>query len=307
MKKILSILFVLMAFGSFSQNQFHIGQYAVHQPFLNPASIGSMNEINMALLYKTQWVRFEGAPKMGGFNFNMPLGKSQKSYMGLNFINDRIGLTSSNEISATYAYKLKTGEKSRLIFGLSASLNLIKADLADAFIIDAGDPIYSQNSPTFALPNFKFGSYFYKNSFYIGFVVPNILENKVIDDNGPAGEFSFNPKNIHYYLHGGYKWRVKGKHDVIFSTLIKEVSGAPLQVDINLNTMFKERFGLGISYRSSKELMLSMGIYLAPQLLLSYGYEYGFSNLNKFNVGSHEVLMVYRFNSTNATIAFPRL
>lgn len=307
MKKTLFTLFIATCLGGFSQNQFHIGQYAVHQPFLNPASIGSMNEINMALLYKAQWVRFEGAPQMGGFNFNMPLGKTQTNYLGLTFVNDRVGINSSNEISGTYAYKIKTGDKSRLIFGVSASLNLVKADLAEAEIIDIGDPIYSSNSPTFALPNFKFGSYFYKNSFYVGFVIPNILENKIIDDNGPSGDFSFNPKNIHYYLHGGYKWRVKGKHDVIFSTLIKEVSGAPLQFDLNLNTMFKERFGLGVSYRSSKEMMLSMAIYLAPQWLLSYGYEYGFSELNKFNLGTHEILMVYRFNSTNATIAFPRL
>ncbi|MEX1001140.1 MAG: PorP/SprF family type IX secretion system membrane protein [Crocinitomicaceae bacterium] len=309
MRKIFTLLaVVLFTFSAMSQNQFHIGQYAIHQPFINPASIGSFDEINMALVYKNQWVGFDGAPHLGGFNYNMPLGKKRKHFIGLNTIMDQIGINTSTEISATYAYKVKTGDKSRLIFGLSTSLNLIKADLAEISTIDANDPLYTSNSPTFALPNFKFGSYFFRENFYVGFVMPNILENKVIEYNGnPKGEARFNLKNIHLYLHGGYKWRIKDKHNVVFSSLIKEVSGSPLQIDFNINTMFKDRFGFGLSYRSSNELMANIQIYIVPELLLSYGYEYGFSALNNFYSGTHEVMMIYRINSSNPTIAFPRL
>ena len=187
-------------------------------------------------------------------------------------------------------------------------MNLIQADLLDITAIDANDPLYTANSPTFALPNFKFGSYFYRNNFYVGFVMPNILENRVVELNGiPDGEFGFNASNLHYYLHGGYRWRIKDKHNVIFSSLIKQVAGAPLQLDFNINTMFKDRFGLGISYRTSNELMANVQMYIVPQLLISYGYEYGFSALNDFYSGTHEVMMIYRINSTNPTIAFPRL
>lgn len=308
MKKLFVVCSVVLSvFQVQAQNQFHLGQYAIHQPFINPASIGSFNEINMALVYKNQWVGFEGAPQLGGFNYNMPLGKQQKNYIGLTGIMDKVGINSSTEISGSYAYKIKTGDNSRLIFGMSASLNLVKANLSEISTIDANDPLYSGNSPTFALPNFKFGSYFFRKNFYVGFVVPNILENKVIEYNGSTkGEFSFNPANMHYYLHGGYRWRIKDKHDVIFSSLIKEVSGAPVQVDFNINTMFKDRFGLGISYRTSKEVMANIQMYVAPAFLVSYAYEYGFSALNSFYSGTHEVMLVYRINSSNATIAFPR-
>ncbi len=308
MKRILIAFVALLSFQGFSQNQFHIGQYAIHQPFINPASIGTFDEINMALVYKNQWVGFEGAPHLGGFNYNMPVGKQHKNFIGVNAVMDKIGINTSTEISGSYAYKLRTGENSRLIFGLSASVNLVKADLATVTTIDINDPLYTNNSPTFALPNFKFGTYFYKKNFYAGFVIPNILENKVIENNGgPKGEFSFNAANMHYYLHAGYKWRIKDKHNLIFSTLLKEVSGSPLQIDFNLNTMFKDRFGLGLSYRTSNEVMANVQVYIVPQLLLSYGYEYGFSALNDFYSGTHEVMMVYRINSTNPTIAFPRL
>ena len=308
MKKLFVLFAVCVGVNGTAQNQFHIGQYAIHQPFLNPASMGTFDEINMALVYKNQWVGFDGAPHLGGFNYNMPVGKQHKNFIGLNAIMDQVGINTSTEISGSYAYKIKTGEKSRLIFGLSASLNLVKADLAEVSTIDLNDPLYTSNSPTFALPNFKFGSYFFRNNFYLGFVIPNILENKVIENNGgPKGDFSFNARNMHYYLHGGYRWRIKDKHNVIFSTLIKEVSGSPMQIDFNINTMFKDRFGIGLSYRSSNELMASVQMYIVPQLLLSYGYEYGFSALNDFYSGTHEVMMVYRINSSNPTIAFPRL
>jgi len=308
MKKSIGFLAVLFSLNVMAQNQFHIGQYAIHQPFINPASIGTFDEINMAIVYKNQWVKFEGAPHLGGFNYNMPVGKQHKNFIGLNAVMDKVGVNTSTEISGSYAYKITTGEQSRLIFGLSASLNLVQADLAEITAIDANDPLYTVNSPTFALPNFKFGSYFYRNNFYVGFVMPNILENRVVELNGvPEGDFGFNAKNLHYYLHGGYRWRIKDKHNVIFSTLMKQVSGAPFQVDFNINTMFKDRFGLGASYRSSNEIMANIQMYIVPQLLLSYGYEYGFSALNNFYSGTHEVMMVYRINSSNPTIAFPRL
>lgn len=308
MKIFYTLFFVLVGSTSFAQNQFHISQYAIHQPFINPASIGSFSEINMALIYKNQWTGFDGAPRLGGFNYNMPLGKEQKNFIGVNVIADQVGINTSTEISGSYAYKIKTGQNSRLIFGMSASLNLVRADLAEITAIDANDPLYTTNSPTFALPNFKFGSYFFRKNFYVGFVVPNILENKVIDADGiPEGDFSFNPENMHYYLHGGYRWRVKDKHDVIFSSLIKEVSGSPVQVDFNINTMFKDRFGVGLSYRTSNEVMANVQMYVIPQLLISYGFEYGFTALNSFYTGTHEIMMVYRVKSSNPTIAFPRL
>jgi type IX secretion system PorP/SprF family membrane protein len=309
MRYLIIILAVfLSSIKSIAQNQFHIGQYAIHQPFLNPASIGSMETINLAMLYKKQWVKFEGAPHLQGFNFNMPLTKAKKSFVGLNILNDKAGLNNSTEVSGTFAYKFKTSKKSRLIFGLTASLNLIKSDLSDASIIDVNDPLYTSNTPTFAVPNFKFGAYYYFKKFYLGFVAPNILENKVIQTDGvQGGSYGFNPKNMHYYIHSGYKFDLKNKNSIITSVLVKEVSGSPLQVDFNVHTMFKQRFGLGITARTSKDVMGTVSMYIIPELLLSYGYEHAFSALNQFNSGTHEILLIYKLNGGHQTIAFPRL
>jgi type IX secretion system PorP/SprF family membrane protein len=307
-KIIILILILVISVKGQAQNQFHIGQYAVYQPFVNPSAIATYEDITFALLYKKQWAGLTGAPNIQGFNFSMPLDVRKKHFIGANVLNDNIGINNSTNISGTYAYKVRTSVNSRLVLSASASLNLVRSQLSNINAIDANDPLYSVNSPVYPLPNFKFGSYFYVKKFYLGFVVPNILENKVIEKNGTtAGYFGFNSKNLHYYLHAGYKIDLKNGNTFVPSLLIKEVTGAPLQADLNLNFMFRHKFGLGCNLRSSKEAMLMLSMYLIPELLLSYGYEYGFSELNKFNSGTHEVLLVYKVRGKKDIIAFPRL
>ncbi len=304
-------LVVLMVIGGFSksvkaQNQFHMGQYMVHQPFLNPASMASFNHLNAALFYKNQWTGFEGAPTIQGLNVSAPIGK-KKSFIGLTLIHDKIGINDATEISGTYAYKLKTSLKSRLVFSLTASLNLIQSDLAELHIQDQNDPLFIANSPTFALPNFKFGSYFYKKKFYVGFAVPNILENKVVYSTGLEGEAGFNFDNLHYYLHSGYTWALSQKTDLNTSFLVKEVKGSPLQFDINAQAMFDKKFGIGVSYRSSQELLAMASFRLIPELLFSYGYEFNFAELGNYSSGTHEILLTYAFNPpSKPIIAIPR-
>ena len=308
MKKILfTFIFYNILFSGFGQNQFHIGQYAIYQPFLNPAAIGVYENVNFALLYKKQWTGLNGSPNLQGFNFNMPLGDRRLNYISFNVLNDKIGLSNSTEISSTYAYKVRSSLSSRLIFGLTASLNLVSAQLSNASIIESNDPVFTTNSPIFALPNFKFGTYFYRHNFYMGFVVPNILENKVVEVGGsPSGYFGFNAKNMHYYLHAGYKIDFKKQRKLVISSLLKQVTGAPLQIDLNLNYMLNPSFGIGTNIRSSKDAMLMLSVYVLPELLLSYGYEYSFSKLSKYNNGTHEVLLVYKVKGTKDVIALPR-
>lgn len=305
MKRLLYLALLLPLFSS-AQNQFHLGQYMVHQPFINPAAIGSYNQINGALFYKNQWTGFAGAPEIQGLNFNMPLG-AKKSFVGLTVVHDKIGINDATEIAGTYAYKIKTSLKSRLVFGLSASLNLVQSDLAELHIQDENDPLFSANSEVFALPNFRFGTYFYKERFYAGFAVPNILENKIVYTTQIEGKAAFNFENLHYYFHTGYRWTLNENIDLNTSILVKEVKGSPLQIDGNVQAMFKKKVGIGASYRSSNELLAMASVQLIPELLLSYGYEFNFSNLGSYSNGTHEILLCYQFNPPEKPIvSIPR-
>lgn len=301
MKKIALYLALVLPFSAFAQNQFHMGQYMVHQPFINPASIGSYQNPNAAIFYKNQWTGFAGAPELQGLNFNMPFA-NKKSFAGITVIHDKVGISDATEISGTYAYKIKTGIKSRLVFGLSTSLNLLQSNLAELHIQDANDPLFSSNTKTFALPNFRFGTYFYMKKFYVGLAVPNILENKIVYNGQLEGKASFAFENLHYYLHSGYRWDLNDKTDLNTSVLVKEVSGSPLQVDLNAQVLFNKKFGVGASYRTSKELLAMASYYLIPELLLSYGYEFNFADIGRYSNGTHEILLSYTFSPASRPI-----
>ena len=297
---LLSFVFFALLIKTNAQSQFHYGMYMIHQPFLNPASTGSYDRTTVALLYKTQWVGYTGAPKIGAFNFIKPL---KNSVLGLEVVNDRIGIDNNTEISGSYAYKVRVAAYGQLAFGLSASVNLLQSNLDKVDILDVNDPTYSGgNTSIYTQPNFKFGSYYFSRKFYVGFAIPNILENKITFVNGKGAETNFDFRTMHYYLHSGYRFTLGSKTDLNVSTLIKQVSGSSLQYDLNAQLEFNRIFGVGFSYRSSKEALGIVSYQFTPDLKFAYAYEFNFDQIGKYSSGSHEVMLIYQFNKPKESI-----
>lgn len=303
MKKLITLIFVFVALFSQAQNQINMGQYMIHQPFINPASIGSYTKITFAGFYRSQWTQFKGAPVTQGFNAILPV-KSRKHTLSLTAFHDAIGINNNSEISLAYAYSLKVGLNAYLSFGAAASLDLLQADYNALHTIDQNDPLFQANSPLVPLPDFKFGTYFYKNKFYAGFTIPNLMNNKVVftTSGASSGTSGFDPKDLHYYAHMGYSFVLNPKFDLNASTLIKEVSGAPMQFDLNAQLMYKKTAGIGFSYRTSKELLAMLTIQVIPSLKFSYGYEYNMGQIGNYSSGSHEIMMIYQLNPPKETI-----
>lgn len=298
---------MLMGVAGFSQNQLHLSQYMLHQPLLNPAALGSYANINGALLYKHQWTGFDGAPKIQGFNINTPLGASN-NYVGLTVYNDQIGVNHRMDISATYAYRAQVNETSAIAFGLSATVAMMQSNLAEVEVVDVNDPIFSANTETFIAPDFKFGAYYFSEKFYVGFALPNLLNNQVIYDNGYSSKTEFDAKNLHYHVHAGYEFTLSENMDMNVSTLIKEVYGAPMQIDLNAQVVFNKKFGIGASYRTAKIVNGLVNFRFNEFLQLGYAYDYNFTDLSKVSSGTHEIMLVYNVmrNITGAKIEGPR-
>jgi len=303
MKKIgllLSILLVLACCETKAQSQFHYGMYMIHQPFMNPASIGSYERFTAAMLYKTQWVGYDGAPKIGAINLIKPFNNS---IVGLSVVNDQVGINNNTEVSGSYAYRLKIGGYSRLSLGLSASINLLQSNLSDVDILDVNDPTYSGgNTSVYTEPNFKFGTYYYNRNFYVGIAIPNILENKISFENGQGGQTTFDFNSMHYYLNSGYRFVLSKRTNLNVSTLLKQVSGSSLQYDLNAQLEYNRKVGVGISYRSSKEMLGILSYQMTPDLKLAYAYEFNFDEIGKYSSGSHEVMLIYQFNPPKESI-----
>ncbi|XOV67846.1 MAG: type IX secretion system membrane protein PorP/SprF [Fluviicola sp.] len=308
MKKHLVVLvsMILLSSNGFTQYEFHQSQYMVHQPFLNPAAVGAAKNLNAAMFYRLQWVGFDGAPALGGFNINSPVGKNKNNNIGLTFLNDRIGVNNNNQISANYAYSLRFKNEGRLSFGASASLNMNQSDFAQVNTTIV-DPLFQESTPLITTPNFKFGTYYHTSKFYVGFAIPNLLHNSIVQNGGFEGETTFDVSKMHFYLQGGYLFKLNEDWNLKTSTLLKQVSGAPFQADINMFGEYLNRFGLGLSYRTSNELAVIAMFGISDMFHLSYSYDLNFNPLRTYSTGSHELMLVFTsLKNNNGDNAMPR-
>lgn len=294
-------LFLAMMGSSLAQNQYRITQYMLQHSFINPAAIGNDQRLNAAIFYRNQWTGIEGAPVTQGLTVNVPF-KNEKHNVGFYAYNDRIGINKNMSFSGTYAFNAKLTAKTKLAFGLSVSLDLKQSNFSEVNPENPLDPVFMGDSRMFAMPNFKFGTYYFSEKFYAGFAIPNLLENKIVYDNSIKGNTSFNVKDFHYYLHGGYSFELNENIDLNVSALLKEVSGAPLQVDINPQVMIQDKFGIGATYRTSQEIAALINFRITSMFRLGYAYDYSFSPLGNYSNGSHEVMIIYSMSNAKQPI-----
>lgn len=296
----LAVILVIAGFQKGqAQNQFLVSQYMLHHAFVNPAAIANSNRINGAAFYRTQWTGFDGAPVLQGINFNSPFGGG-KNAAGITILHDKIGVNRDIQITGTYAYRAKVGVNKYLNFGLGATLSLLQSNFGDVSTTQPNDPIFTTSTPTFAMPNFKFGMYYFTPKFYAGFSLPNLLENKITYGTEYSGSTGFNPKALHFYFNSGYSFNLSEKFDLNFSTMIKNVSGAPMQFDLNTTAVFSKKVGVGLSYRTSKELVGLLNFQINPSWKLAYAYDFNFNRIGNYSNGSHEIMLIFNFVPTKA-------
>ncbi len=295
LKYIISGLFVAGVLVSSAQNQPHLNQYMMQKSFINAASAISSNQTNVGLFYKNQWAGFDGAPTIGGLNLFGNIDK--KHYIGFDFNSDNIGVNNSSAFYASYTYKLQVAEDADLGFGLSAGFNFIQSNYAEIKTKDV-DPLFAGNTPTFATPNFKFSTFYQKkDKYYVGLAIPNLMRNEIVYTTDYAGKSSFDTKNFHYYLNGGYYYKINWEMKLEGATLIKYAAGAPVQADINAILHYDDKYAGGLGFRTSKDLLVMLNFQIAEGLKLGYAYEYNMGKIKPYSGGSHEVMLVYKFKA----------
>lgn len=285
---------------SYAQQDAQFTQYMYNTINVNPAYAGSRGALSLFALYRTQWVGFDGAPVTSTVSMNTPLNESNLG-LGVSLINDKLGPTTENTISADLSYTIPTSETWKLSFGIKATANLFDLDASKLNPAD-NDPSL-QNYSKFS-PNIGAGLYLHSDNAYIGFSIPNFIETQRYGNSD--NEVKIFKEKMNYYLIAGYVFDVNDYVKFKPAFMTKIVEGAPLQVDVSGNFMFYDKFMLGISYRWSAAMSAMVGFQVSDGLYIGYGYDKETTNLDNYNSGSHEIFLRYEIFKNNDKITTPR-
>jgi type IX secretion system PorP/SprF family membrane protein len=284
---------------SYAQQDAQFTQYMYNTINVNPAYAGSRGALSMFALHRTQWVGLDGAPVTNAVSLNTPLNGSNLG-LGVSLINDKIGPTNENAISADLSYTIRTSEIWKLSFGIKATANLFDLDASKLNPVDATDPSL-QNYSKFS-PNIGAGIYLHSDKAYLGLSVPNFIETNRYDDN----EVAIFKEKINYYLIAGYVFDLNSNVKFKPALMTKMVQGAPLQVDVSGNFMFYDKFMLGVAYRWSASMSAMVGFQVTDGLYIGYGYDKETTNLDNYNKGSHEIFLRFELFNNIQKITTPR-
>jgi type IX secretion system PorP/SprF family membrane protein len=297
--KLFSFVLMFTAIVTFAQQDAQFTQYMYNTININPAYAGSRGALSIFALHRTQWVGLDGAPVTNTVSLNTPLNGS-KLGLGISVINDKIGPTNENTISADLSYTVPTSETFKLSFGIKATANLFNLDISKLNPVD-DDPSLRDFNNKFS-PNIGAGIYWHSDKAYLGLSVPNFIETNRYNDNDVA----ILKEKINYYLIGGYVFDVSNSIKFKPAVMTKMVKGAPLQVDVSGNFMFNDKFVIGVTYRWSAAVSAMVGFQISDGLYVGYGYDLETTKLDNYNSGSHEIFLRFELFKNDKKITTPR-
>lgn len=296
----------LVAASSYAQQDAQYTNYMYNTININPAYAGTRGILTVFGLHRAQWVGLDGAPATSSFSLNTPIENSNIG-LGLSFVNDRIGPSDENSISADISYSINTSESYKLSFGIKATANLLNVDFNKLNIYNPGDALSQYNVDNKFSPNIGAGIYFHSDNTYFGLSVPNFLETEHFD----KGQSTFSSNSVasekmHYYFIVGHVFDLNPNLKFKPALLTKMVKGAPLQVDISGNFLINDKFVLGAAWRWSAAASLMAGFQVSDGLFIGYGYDLETTKLANYNSGSHEIFLRFELFSRQSAIVSPR-
>ena len=298
--KILFFALMLTCYSGFAQQDAQFTQYMYNTININPAYAGSRGVMSIFGLHRTQWVGLDGAPTTNAFSLNSPIGNSNLG-IGLSFVNDKIGPTNDNTISADVSYTIPMSEDYKLSFGIKASGNIFNLDTDKLTPAQANDPNLNNFNNKFS-PNFGAGIYLHSDKLYLGLSVPNFLQDSKYSDNDVA----VFQERMNFYFIGGYVFDLSPSIKFKPAVLTKLVTGAPLQVDASVNFLFFDKLMLGGAYRWDAAVSALAGFQITDGLFIGYSYDMETTNLRRYNSGSHEVFLRFELFNKVSKMVSPR-
>lgn len=267
-------------------------QYMHDRLSINPGSAGTSGNMCLTALLRQQWTGFDGAPKTGLINFQMPI-HAIRSGVGLSLYLDQLGQQKNTLARLHYSYHVKLqGGLSTLGIGLYAGMTSrsLGNDWVSVDPVTSDDAIPDNGSSATGF-DLGLGFYYKSPTLYAGISTTQLPE---------TGLDAVSIKNArHYYILAGYNWEINNKFILQPSALVKS-DGASTQLDIGTSILYNKMVWLGVSFRTEDAIAPYIGFQRESAdgksaWKIGYAYDVTTSELKNYSSGSHEIMLNYCF------------
>jgi type IX secretion system PorP/SprF family membrane protein len=296
MKKLLTLLLIVSCLTKLNAQQLpQYSNYMINDYVMNPAIGGSNPYFEGKSNNRYQWIGITDAPRTYILSVNGPT-KNLKMGLGGILFTDIVGPTRRTGLYLSYAYHLKMSEKIKVSLGISGGILQFAVDGSKITLRDPADMVISNGLQSVIMPDFGAGIYVYSTDkkWYVGASVPQILQNKIkFFDNSTT---TLSKLATHYYASAGYKFTINDDFKIEPSTCIKYVTPAPLQFDLGIRGIYREKIWLGGAFRYLDAVSAMVGYTMQENITFAYSYDFTMTNIKKYSTGTHELMIGMKFH-----------
>tara|TARA_B100001758_G_C18379810_1_gene596543 strand:+ start:239 stop:1204 length:966 start_codon:yes stop_codon:yes gene_type:complete len=291
--KILIIFFAISTRTLLSQSDLTLYDYMNNPITHNPAYVGVTDKYFIKMSHSSQWLGFEGASHTEVFDFQMKF-ENQINALGLSIINDEFGAVRNLNIELNYGFHTKLSQDLDLVLGLKAGYNHLGVDYNQLNIFDPTESIYLDADLSEPLPIVGAGFYIADERFWFSASAPNFITNNIKDSNN----VNIFRKRTHTYLSSGYIFYLNDSFDLRTQLLGQIVKGAPVGYMLDIALEYEQSFMFGIHSNPNSFMGINLGIDIAGNGRLTYGYNFSFNEISEYSNGNHFISFSYYFEGS---------
>ena len=294
MKKLLILVFVLIALYTRAQQTTMYNQYTFNKAGMNPAASGS--DINQIYYFagglNKQWVGMDNAPRQYFFNYSYTIRppRSYRQWQNISFYtdNDESGLMVNSGVYLGYTYHMLLKKKTVMSFGVYAGA---KKYIRSIGYFDINDPAVQKNKTALYLyPDIIPGFRISDKNYFLGVSIRQLSITKLQDFKGRK---IGSPSKLQPSIYFDY-----GKFITITDHLLMMPSMAlnlpiiaPPIVDLNVMFYYLHRIGGGVGIRNASFVSATFQIRFLGNMTAGFAYSYPI-NQTRFGAGNSYELMI---------------
>ncbi len=293
---ILSAVVVLGLSVGHAQQDPQYSNFMYDKLSVNPGSAGIHGMYCGTVMYRNQWLGFDGAPKTILLNLDGGI-QAIHGGVGLTFYNDKLGFETNNIFRLSYSFHQSSSVG---LFGIGLQMGYAGKSFNATWVpIDGPDAAIPGGTDKDGAFDIGFGVYWrsLSQNTYGGLSATHLNGADLADINLDVAR--------HFYLMAGHKQYLPNPTWAIQGDLLTKSDLASTQFDVAVRGWYKDMIYAGVSYRHQDAVYPLVGYHTelpAPEgncskmyLTAGLGYDVTLSDIKDYSSGSIDLFVKFCF------------